>query len=229
MRSHRLPCRIAAAVLSVAAVAPASAHADDSAALELGARTGYALPLGGLGTKPYPTLSDNVSNYVVGVVPIWLDASWRFNPKLVAGAYFQYGIGTVNGNLTGDCQNNSYCSARDILVGLQVQYHLLGEGRVDPWVGIGAGYEELDYSMLGGGDWNYSFRGFDFAVVQLGIDIRPVRNLSIGPNIVFNVGRFLSYCAAPSSPSLPCTTDGSNVHEWLTLGIEGAYDISVAR
>jgi|HubBroStandDraft_1064217.scaffolds.fasta_scaffold61990_2 hypothetical protein len=108
MRSRRLPCRIAAAVLSVAAVAPASAHADDSAALELGARTGYALPLGGLGTKPYPTLSDNVSNYVVGVVPIWLDASWRFNPKLVAGAYFQYGIGTVNGNLTGDCRNNSY-------------------------------------------------------------------------------------------------------------------------
>jgi hypothetical protein len=187
--------------------------------MELGVRTGYALPLGRL----TGLANDELSNATPGVVPIWFDAGYRLNEHMLLGAYFQYGFG--HSYATSDCQGGG-CPATDILIGGQFHYHLLPDRLVDPWLGVGAGYEILNFTTLGGGEQDYSFEGFDFLNVQAGADFKITRSLGIGPFAAFTLGEFahcspspLGFCSMPNiAPAAP--------HEWLIFGIRFEYDIA---
>jgi hypothetical protein len=198
------------------AFAGGKARADGPTGLELGIRTGYALPLG----RTTGLANDEFSDTTSGVVPIWFDAGWRFNEHMVVGAYLQYGSG--HSDTTADCGTGT-CPATDILFGGQFHYHLFPERLVDPWFGIGAGYEILNFTTEGGGNQEFSFGGFDFFNVQAGADFKITRNLGIGPFVVFTSGQFSSFsssnCSELNAPAA--------LHEWLTFGIRFAYDIAI--
>jgi outer membrane protein len=111
--------------------------ADPSpAGIELGARLGYGLANGSL-LRGYP-LSDRVS----GQVPFLLDAGYRFSPYVFAGIYGQYGAG-----VTAGCARSS-CTAQDYRFGIDAIVHLRPRENVDPWLGLGIGYELLATGML---------------------------------------------------------------------------------
>src|SRR5215813_7565631 len=157
--------------------APATADRDDrNHGLSFGLRAGYGVPLGN------EAGDFKLSSSIKGMIPIWLDAGYRINPSFYLGAFFQYGFGLA----PDACTATIDCSEHLIRFGLNAHYHFLPDGMIDPWVGLGAGYEifsfhfsgtipGLQFPIEGSG----SESGFEFANVQLGSDVRITSSVAM--------------------------------------------------
>jgi hypothetical protein len=70
--------------------------------------------------------------------------------------------------------------------------------------------------------------GFEFANLQAGIDYKLMRNLGIGPFVSFSLGEFNATSANNGGiqgvPGANNITD-KTLHEWLTIGVKGAFAI----
>jgi hypothetical protein len=205
-----------------------TARADSTpTGVELGLRTGYSLPFGDVtGGSNGGSLSSTVN----GVLPIWIDAGYRFNPNMVLGANFQYGIGFVNtGKAPGCSASGVSCTSSDLMFGVNFHYHLMPQQTLDPWAGVGLGYEVFNLSASGRGvSGGSSYNGFQFLNIQVGGDYKAMPNLGIGPFVMFSLGQF-SNCSYSGFAAMfgSCSVPNSALHEWLTFGIRGAYDINV--
>jgi hypothetical protein len=224
---------IAAGVLAASAVVLSgnTARADATpTGIEVGLRSGYAIPLGNSTGAPSGQTAPSLSDSISGMIPIWVDAGYRLNPNMMIGAYFQYGIAMVNtGKVTGCSQNGVSCSANDLMFGAQFHYHLMPDQTIDPWAGIGVGYEILNASESAGGQSaSQSFSGFQFVNLQIGGDYKVLPNLGVGPFVMFSLGEY-SNCSTsvPGVTTGSCTIPNTALHEWLTFGIRGAYDINL--
>jgi len=220
---------IAAGALAAAAVVLSgnSARADATpTGIEVGLRTGYAIPLGNI-QESLP-LGDTVN----GTIPIWIDAGYRFHPNAMIGAFFQYGIGLVNSGggesalgLKACAASDDNCSASDMMFGVQFHYHLMPDQTIDPWGGVGFGYEILGVNESGSansaGAGGASYSGFQFVNLQIGGDYKLRPNLGVGPFVMFSLGEY-SRCSYTLLGN--CTLQSGAMHEWLTVGIRVAYE-----
>jgi hypothetical protein len=203
---------------------------------EVGIRSGYALPFGdatgpssGAGGGLFYPESLPLSDTTKGLVPIWIDAGYRFFPSMFVGAYFQYGFASVNKGKQPGCQLVFItCSVDDMMFGIDFQYHLMPDQAVDPWVGVGIGYEILhtwaDQGGVGVGSDGNKANGFQFVILQVGADYNAMP-FGIGPFATFSLGQF-SYCSGGDNTfQQTCPIEHTALHEWLTFGIRGTFDI----
>jgi hypothetical protein len=103
------------------------------------------------------------------------------------------------------------------------------EGTVDPWLGIGVGYEIGNINISQGGtSFGQSFNGFQFVNVQAGADYKALPNLGLGPFVMFSLGEYAncSFSGAASAEG-NCSIPQKAVHEWFTFGLRGVYDINL--
>lgn len=217
---------LAAAGMALAGAMAAGPARADGGAVELGLRSGYSIPFGDIaGGNPSHALSDGVS----GMVPIWIDAGYKLNPNMYIGANFQYGIAFVNTDKFGECKMSGIsCSANDVMFGVDFHYHLMPDQTIDPWAGIGIGYEILSVNeSIMGQSFGGNDNGFQFVNLQLGADYKAMPNLGIGPFLMFSLGQFSSCSASGPNVSGDCKIDNQAMHEWLTIGLRGAYDIGL--
>jgi hypothetical protein len=200
-------------------------------ALELGARLAYGAPFGGSSGVPGADLDHIVSNTLA---PLWLDAGLRIASNWYLGGSVAYGVTSVSDQLNnaGCSQPGVRCSSSDIRLGANVHYHAVPDGRFDPWIGAGVGYEwlSLNVSNSAGRQESSGLSGWELANLQAGLDFRP------GPG-GFGVGPFASLTFAEySSASVPSDQNGGTtgqsisnqgVHEWLLVGLRGDYDLKL--
>jgi hypothetical protein len=230
MKRHLLCTGALAAAVVVTTGSAARADATPTG-IELGLRTGYAIPLGSSVGGP----GDNsLSNTFNGVLPIWVDAGYRLNPNLFLGAYFQYGIAFLNTSKAGssgvNCNASGVsCSGSDLMFGVQAHYHFMPDGTIDPWAGLGIGYEIANVSVSQGGQSaSVSQSGFQFVNFQAGGDYKATPNLGIGPFVMFSLGQYGSCSFGGAASSLGnCSIQQTAMHEWLTFGVRGVYDINL--
>jgi hypothetical protein len=223
---------IVAAALSSFLAVGTTAQADATpSGIELGLRSGYAIPFGAA-TGGATDGSNDMSKVVSGMVPIWVDAGYRL-PSLYVGAFFQYGIGIVasgSQSVTGPCgQNGLSCSISDLMLGIDAHYHFAPEGVIDPYLGVGVGYEIFNFDdSAAGKSASVSINGVQFVNFQGGVDYKAMPNLGIGPFVMFSVDQFsgCSYGGVAASQG-NCSIPQQAIHEWLTLGVRGAYDINL--
>jgi hypothetical protein len=192
--------------------------------LRIGLRSGYGLPFG----KPYDA-DETLRGFVNGVIPIWVDAGYRFNPSIYVGAYGVFGYGLVHTTET-QCGTGVSCSAYDVRVGVDAQYRFLPKGAVDPWIGLGFGYEWLHYGVSGFGVTRLqTLRGFELFGIQLGADFELDKSFRLGPFIGYSVGKFgdgsKSETGSATSGAVAAGIANTAMHEWLTLGLRGVLDI----
>jgi hypothetical protein len=221
MRLTILGC-IAAAASSVAIAGAAHAADASPTGLELGLRTGYAIPFGDrVSATP-------ITDTIKGAVPAWFDVGYRFNPNMYVGGYVQYGFGFINNGDKIGCSTSGYsCSLNIVMFGADFHYHLLPYQEWDPWVGVGFGYETFTLSVSSQiGSASSGDNGVQFFNVQAGADYKVMPNLGVGPFVMFGLGQY-SNCSS-SGPNVPsgCSIPQTALHEWLTLGVRGAYDIN---
>jgi hypothetical protein len=212
---------LAAAGVALASVSMVSPARAEGGAVSLGLRTGYAIPVmdavgGGNGA---------LSNFVNGMIPIWIDAGYKLNPNIYLGADFQYGIILINNDKTGCGMSGANCSANDVMFGVNFHYHLMPDQTFDPWAGVGIGYEILQSSnATSSSDLN----GFQFLNLQVGGDYKATPELGIGPFLMFSLGQYSNCGASYMGMSAgSCSINQQAMHGWVTIGIRGTYDIAM--
>jgi hypothetical protein len=171
---------------------------------ELGFRTGVILPGGDL--VPGSKLSVGV-----GVqFPLVIDVGYRINELVSVGAVGQIAFGTLG---SGSCGSTDSCLDWNGRVGAEVQLHPLGRaGRLDPWLGVGFGYEWQTY---GDSSETLTVGGFDFLNLDIGIDF-PVGKVHLGPFFGFTLGQFSQASDSGKSNSI----DDKALHYWFCLGLK---------
>jgi len=175
-------------------------------------RTGVAVPFG----SAY-TASGALSDTITGYVPIRLDVGYRIARHLYIGADVQ--LATI---LPNACPSGGSCTGSDVRFGAMVAYHLLPGAILDPWIGLGMGYERLNVSRtVDGSTGEVSARGLELADIDIGLDVRPTRSFRLGPVLSSSFTRFTRVAINGVA-----TTDfDPAVHAWVLLGFRGAFDL----
>jgi len=210
MRTGRMAVVQSALVMLGALPAQAQVAANPAGrTLELGARTGPAWAFG-----------DRSGSFTLAI-PVWLDAAYRFNPYLAAGAYAQLAFLEPDTSDGSPCYSRgSDCSGTDVRFGLQATIRLLPDNRLDPWMRLGVGYEFFHLSAPTDSR-SESRRGWEFANFQVGAQWGLTQALAVGPFFSFSLGQYtyaylVGYGNIGSAPR--------PLHEWLVLGLRFSYD-----
>jgi hypothetical protein len=190
--------------------------------VSLGVRLGWAFPAGLLAK------GDSLGSNLNAMLPIWLDGGYRVSRELYVGAFFQWAVAWVAGQW---CPANLECSASDVRFGADVHLSLggligLGESRkVDPWVGLGAGYESTSFKLSAGGTSSTrTYRGFELANAQLGADYTGFRAFRVGGFFTTTLALYSSLTDTTPTGSADYTPD-RGYHLWFMLGVRGRYDL----
>jgi hypothetical protein len=215
---------------------------------EMGARLAYGVPFGAAAaTQPgEPESTERLRRILVGEIPLWLDVGARLNEQFFVGAYYQYGFGILPGEVARNCDQisseadaaggTSTCNGHDMRLGAEFLYHLLPKGDVDPWAGLGVGYEWIGQSV-GADVQGQSFdasetaHGFEFLNLQAGFDIPATENVGIGPFLALTLAEYahvsescssnIGFCEDAGLGNAHADINGKALHEWLIIGMRG--------
>ncbi len=209
---------LAAGVAAAMALASMPAKADTESGFALGVRTGYSVPMGS--AKSGLTLASLDG----GMIPFWLDVGYRFSPNLYVGGFFQYGLTFPP---THSCPPGGSCNGNDLKGGIDFQYHFMPHTKFDPWAGLGIGYESTRVfnESASFDETSTIYHGLQFVDIQLGADIRASERVPFGPFIDLSIGQFSKESLRDQnavSSDVPMT---STMHEWLTLGVRGQFNL----
>ena len=201
-------------VAAIAVAAPFTALAVEPG-LEIALRTGFTLPFGSIDGSPSSSLSDGFT----GFVPIGAELGWRFTPNLFAGMSGSYAFG-----LAKNCPSASSCSGHDASFGIELRYHALPDDRIDPWFGLGAGYEWFSTSnTIGGTTLDANADGVEFVHAQLGTDLQTSRNVHVGPFIQFSLGQYRLVEFSSGGSTTRREIANKVLHEFLTFGVRMSF------
>jgi hypothetical protein len=155
--------------------------------LQVGARTGYG---GGTGIV-YSGLS--VHEASSGGIPVIVDLGVRALPQLYAGIYGGFTPIFTKSNPVS-CPDGIDCTTQQWRFGVQFDFHFVPTSKLDPYIGLGGGYEILHThltgsvpvptplgSFPGNVDASITDRGWEFASLTLGFDARINSGVGIGP------------------------------------------------
>jgi len=201
-----------------AATPTAPSEGPAESGLSLGVRIGFGLPLGDAaeGAK----LSDGVT----GSVPFIFDIGYRGLgvPNLYLGAF-----GTWGPAFYKDCPSGASCSSSVVRLGINARWHFLPQESLDPYAGLGFGYEFLNFSAEANGrEANGSYKGFEFVEFQGGLDFKATPAFRVGPFVNLAMGQ---YSTAEITSSTGTSVSGditkTALHMWLIFGARGQFDL----
>jgi len=183
---------------------------------ELGFRTGVAVPLGNADQNTV------LGDWVGLQIPLWFDAGYRVWGGLVfVGAWANWSLGSLKNS--GVCDHFGLnCWTRDLSVGAEVLVHPARYARLDPWFGLGFGYEWLTAGASYSSQWQTStLRGWEFGNIQLGLDIALTGLVRGGPFMVASLGEYsnVSYSSSVGSGTSFVLGTTKALHVWLTFGV----------
>ena len=188
--------------------------AAPASAFEIGAAGLYNQGWGHLtdssGNAPV-NLQDNAGSGIAGE----LDLGYRLNPNLTLGLYGM--ITEFNGARNVE---NQQVNQRSVAAGVQGQFFLRPYHVVNPWVGLGTAWRGY-WSVPDVGGIT-SRQGWQIARLEIGVDMRASRAISIGPY----VGGSLDVWFTEKQPGQDSRNlDGPPLSAFFIAGIMGRFDI----
>ncbi len=228
---------VAAPVLAADTEAPAPARVGGR--LHFALRTGYGLPLGKYANvQALAGVRDDdnaIGDDTYGVIPIWFDAGYRLSDHLLLGAYFMFGIvvpktAPADNPLGGGCPEGFDCSATGIRLGVQAQYSFAPEASLDPWLGVGVGYEWVG-TQLDGEVFSFPFEattrysGPDLLQLQGGVDFHTRSIFSVGPFGSVSAMRYTTCSLTLAGDESRCELEEGGWHGWLVFGVRGVVEL----
>ena len=215
-------CCLAAALLCCTG----TAAAESDVAFEAGVRTGIGIPLGKVNDE------SDLNDVAALQIPLQLDVGVRLFSNLFLGAYVQYGIAFVSDDVAA-CDDSDLvdidCSSSDVRLGIQAHYHFMPRKSLDPWVGLGFGYEWANLSFeAGNADVSVTVAGFEFFSLQFGLDIAVSKHFRVGPFLSFSLAQFDDATVDCSGVNVChggvyADVENKALHEWLMLGVRLAF------
>ena len=205
------------------------ARLDRPQGFELGLRSGYGVPVGdAFGSRPGGgpvAVVTELKDLIQGQVPIWLDLGYRLRSGLYLGAYGEIGPG-----IRSQCSPPD-CYLFNLRAGFNARYHFLAGRRVEPWVGLGIGYELLFTQVTppigtpGSFVTTGALHGFEFLNAQVGIDFRVTRQAVLAPFFSCAVSQYQRLDnRIDGGPVFSTSSFDKPIHAWLLFGLRGAYN-----
>lgn len=194
----------------------------------VGARFGYALPMGSIAKDSSLGAATDLSKSASGMLPLWADIGYRLNPHWYVGGYFQLGIVSTSGDFCKRAAGESACSSSgtDLRFGGFVRYSFKPQAKISPWIGASTGYELLNLSVSAGqATADYTAKGWEFIGLHLGADYHAADNFRIGPIVMASFGQYASKSWSEPQNSGSADFNNTALHEWVLLGIRGQYDL----
>ncbi|MCB9584074.1 MAG: outer membrane beta-barrel protein [Polyangiaceae bacterium] len=190
--------------------------------ISLGLRAGYGIPMGKVQddvTVAGQTTEFKLSDTVSSAFPaLQLDAGYFVTPEIMLGAYFGYAVLSVADDA---CPSGVDCSANQLRYGIQAQYHLSRGENLDPWFGLGFGFEDISMSREAGGQsQDFSLSGLEFISLNGGADFQVADGIGVGPYVSFALGQ---YSKTTDSAGKDADIEETAMHQWLTLGVKGSF------
>jgi hypothetical protein len=192
---------------------PPPAHRGFQMAL----RTGFSMPFGKVEGEGDTKMSDFVS----GQVPLFVEIGGKPIKNLFIGGYMGVAFGGTAGDTSDLCDASDIdCIAVSTRLGAEIQYHILPDQDLNPWIGYGFGFESVSIAITKGDeDGTVTNGGFEFGHFMAGLDFRITRVFGVGPFVDFSLGRYYRYRVdAPGLEDVDRDHDETAFHEWLTLG-----------
>lgn len=201
---------------------------------ETGLRLGAGVPVG-KGGRGLDGIERDLNDLATWRAPLWLDVGYRFSQVTTVGAYAQVGVGGNGDACAGECD------WADLRIGAQGQWRFAPGSSVNPWLGVGLGYEWLSFRTLvrvpvpdpGPDDPDAipvrtaELLGGPELLLQGGLDFRVEDSFSVGPYASATVGQYVTDELKCDPPDLGCpevpAIDGSGFHSWLGVGLRGTY------
>jgi hypothetical protein len=189
---------------------------------EAGLRLGAALPIGKAG-RDAGGADRKLGDLTSWRAPVWADVAYRVSPTASYGVYGQIGFGGTGDGCVGKCD------WADLHIGAQGQWRFSPESNIDPWLGVGVGWESLSYRdlVLETFTQTSELLGGPELLLQGGLELEVDKALKIGPYVSAGVGSYLrdSYKCLPDGPDCPAGSSvaGSGFHTWLGFGLSGRY------
>jgi opacity protein-like surface antigen len=185
----------------------------------------------------------HLSDASSGALPLLVDVGWRIAPELYVGVYGQYApVFLKTYALT--CPSGSSCTAQDWRFGVEADYHFLPRSTLDPYVGLGVGYEILHTSLRGvtlvqqGGTFmvatvqeSFTDRGWEFVSLTAGLDWRFCESLGAG---LFVLGTLGEYNVQAASGTATTSTQQDTLsfapipiapHALAFVGLRGSFNL----
>lgn len=159
-------------------------------------RGGYALPRG------EAERDLDLADVFTAAVPGWIELGARGEHTFV-GFYFSYADARI-----AHCPPDVSCSGYSMRAGFEVLYSLLADAPVTPWVGVGIGWEGAKQKR---GPDSTTASAFELGNLQLGIDVRAGRAVTLGPYVTASFARYSQ--ADGEDIENPAT------HAWLQGGL----------
>jgi hypothetical protein len=191
---------------------------------QLGARIGYALPVGTIsqassGATSGPT---HLSDLETASVPLGIDAGYRFSKVFYLGGTITWGLG-IDPNSHRTCPATDSCWRQNAELRLDARFYFARERKVDWWTSLGTGWEVAAFSQSKqGNSVTSTLTGPVFADVQFGFDWRRGYR-TFGPYFGLSVAEFLTRGVNPSAVPESTWMPDPGVHTWITLGLRGSY------
>ena len=214
-----LGCILLAAVLAASLAQAQERPEPERTAFELGFRAGVSFPFGQLSS------GKNLNDWVELSFPLTFEIGARFLGRYELAAVGQYAVGTVVSPSGSGCYSGSNaCSASTGQIGVEFLYHPLGMAPVDPFVGYGVNYEWLVIrATVDGNNYNQALGGWNWAVLQAGVDFSIGRVVRLGPYALASFGDYYASNYTVPTPSGPQSGSSSvanpALHIWLSVGI----------
>jgi hypothetical protein len=224
---------------ALAAEVPAPDPVRIGGRLHFALRTGFGLPLGQYANvQALASVQDEdnaIGDDTYGVIPIWFDAGYRLSDRLLLGAYFMFGIvlpktAPADNPLGGGCPEGFDCFATGVRLGAQAQYSFAPEATLDPWLGVGLGYEWVS-TQLEGEVFSFPFEsstrysGPDLLQLQGGVDFHTRSIFSVGPFGSVSAMRYTSCSLTLGGEESRCELEEGGWHGWLVFGMRGVVEL----
>ncbi len=208
---------LTASALSFAPLAAAAEPPPRAPLFRVGVHTGWAVPLGA--TEKDVPLHVNAA----GQIPVGVDLGVRVARPVIVGLYAQYGavITRSSNDWTSVCQIGQDCSGSDVHLGVQAHYHFAPGQRLDPWLGMGIGYET--YTLHAAGT-RFKWSGIEVANVQIGLDVGLGRVISVGPFLGLAMAQFSKLDVTPADQGFSGPVQNPGIHDWFCMGARGSVD-----
>jgi hypothetical protein len=213
---------VASALAGALVFAVAGPVRGQSVSAEAGVRLGVGFPFGTVDSLQGDTLGATVA----ALAPVGLDFGLRIGRHLYVGPYLAVGYGATGSGLGG----GGYYAGLYILdtrFGLNAHYHLRPREGLDPWFGLGAGYEWLQIEGFGGGNTPPpGVSGWEILSLQSGLDFGRQHGLGIGPFVSFSLSEYTPGAPVYTQYTVMPLQPHGTLHEWLVIGVRVAFDLA---
>ena len=204
-------------MLLLAAVLALAVPTISQAIVSLGARVGYGVPAGAaFKDAPY---KDRISSQV----PVQVDVMFG-GRELQFGLYGGYASNSVNRTTLSPGETADSATLR---VGLQATSELIDLLFLGIWAGIGTGYEAMQFNLTSPtGNEVSTFRGWEFATLSAGADLKLLPLISLGLYGSAGFGQFGAYTIKTASgESSGGIGPNKAIHSMYTIGLRGAFNL----